>query len=267
MEIKNYYVPKDLDDALQKFMLSSDNHLLGGGAWIKNTLKHIDTAIELSHLVSNEITETNEFIEIGAMCTLHQISCHPALISYYDGILAQASKQIVGITVRNIATIGGTIVGKYAFSDLLTPLLAMNCQLLFHRKGIISLGDYLQSSERDKDILLKVMIQKTSSRGYFHKVSKTALDFSIVNLAIVKNNKTYSICVGARPQIASKAEKACELLNSSAKINNDIIEKSAKIAIEELTFSSNFRGSLEYRKMVTETYIIRGLKEVTDNAC
>lgn len=266
MEIKNYYVAKDLDDALQKFMLSSDNHLLGGGAWMKNSLRHIDTAIELSHLVSNDITETKEFIEIGAMCTLHDLSIHPAIIKYYDGILAQASKQIMGITVRNIATIGGTIAGKYAFSDLLTPLLAMNCQLMFYRQGIITIEEYLQSAIREKDILLKVLIKKSTAKGYFHKVAKTALDFSIVNVAVVKDNQNFSVCVGARPQIAAKAFKACELLNSSGVINQEIIEKAAKMAADELTFSSNFRGQAEYRKMVTETYIKRGLQEVITNA-
>lgn len=263
MEINNYYVAKSLDEALMVFKQRSDNYLIGGGAWMKNSLKQINELIELSHLVSSEIINNADFIEIGAMCTLHQLSQYPLLNTMYDGIIAQACQLVMGITIQNIATIGGTIMGSYAFSDLLTPLLAIDCILNFHHLGKISLSDYLLLTHHEKDILLSILIEKKNSKGYFHKVSRTALDFSILNLAIIRENHQFKIVVGARPGIATFANEANRFLSSNLIIDKDILMKASQLAANELSFSSNFRAQAEYRKSLAQTYILRGLLEVT----
>jgi CO/xanthine dehydrogenase FAD-binding subunit len=267
MEIKTYYIPQNLDDALEKFNQGSGNCLLGGGAWIKNTLHKIDTAIELSNLVSNEIKDAKNHIEIGAMTSLSDLVTNPLVNQIYDGILSKAAASIMGVALRNVATIGGSIVGKYAFSDLLTPLLAMDCLLVFHHQGEMKLSEYLDQTTRVKDILLKVIIDKVPAKGYFHKVARTSLDFSILNVAIIRHQFNFRICVGARPGIATCALKASDYLNHSKAIDSEIIRSAAKIACEELAFSSNFRAKADYRKLVCDTYISRGLMEVMEDEC
>ena len=263
MEIKNYYVAKSLDEALDVLKQHPENHLIGGGAWIKNSLKQINQLIELSNLVSSEITDNGERLDIGAMCTLHQISQCPLLNTLYDGIIAKTCQSVMGITVQNIATIGGTIIGKYAFSDLLTPLLAIDCTLIFHLQGKMKLSEYLSLSHVEKDILLSIQIDKKNSKGYFHKISRTALDFSILNLAVVRENDAFRITVGSRPGIAVYASEANRFLSSNKIIDKEIMMKAAEIAANELSFTSNFRAQADYRKSLAQTYILRGLLEVT----
>jgi len=265
MEIKQYLVPKTLDEAIQVLNQSPDNHVFAGGAWIKNTIKKVDTAIELSNLVSSKIVQNHNTIEIGAMCTLHDLEKNPILNQVYGGIIAKASQSIMGITVKNIATIGGTIAGKYSFSDLLTALLAIDVTLVFHHKGRMKLSEFLNTTSPTKDILLKIEIEQTNGVGYFHKVSRTSLDFAIINVAIVKENCQYSIVVGARPGTAVYANQAMDYLNKLSIITNEEIEKASQIALSELSFSSNFRGSAEYRKSLAQVYVKRGLKEVASH--
>ena len=262
MEIRNYLVPKSLDEAVTVLNQSPDNHVFAGGAWIKNTLKRIDTAIELSHLISSNILEYPDHIEIGAMTTLHDLESSLLLNHYFDGIIAKASQSIMGITVKNIATIGGTIAGKYSFSDLLTVLLALDVTLSFHKKGFVKLSSFLTTNYPQKDILISISIDKNIAFGYFHKVSRTSLDFAIINVAVTYQNNRYFIVVGARPGTAAFALKAMNYINELKQITEEDIEETCRIASDELSFSSNFRGTKEYRKTLAYVYVKRGLKVV-----
>lgn len=266
MEIKNYYVPTSLDDALFVLNQSPDNHVFAGGAWIKNTIKKMDTAIELSSLVGSTIKEYPDIIEIKAMCTLHELEASPILNHYFGGIVAKASQSIMGITVKNIATIGGTIAGKYSFSDLLTVLLALDVTLVFHQKGQVKLSEFLYTNYPQKDILLSINIDKNNTLGYFHKVSRTSLDFAIINVAVTNFNGHYTIVVGARPGTAAYAIKAMNYLSHLNHLTDEEIEKASEIAADELSFASNFRGTKDYRKILASVYVKRGLKAVSQDA-
>ena len=265
MEIRNYLVPKSLDEAVIVLNQSPDNHVFAGGAWIKNTLKKIDTAIELSTLIDSKIKEYPNYIEIGAMCTLHDLEESALLKQYFGGIIAKASQSIMGITVKNLATIGGTIAGKYSFSDLLTALLAIDVTLVFHSKGKLKLSTFLTTNYPVKDILLSIIIEKNQTLGYYHKVSRTSLDFAIINVAVTNNNNRYSIVVGARPGTAAFALNAMNYINQLKNITEQDIEKTCELAADELSFSSNFRGTKEYRKSLAFVYIKRGLKAVINH--
>jgi CO/xanthine dehydrogenase FAD-binding subunit len=50
------------------------------------------------------------------------------------GILVSAVSQIMGVAFRNGATVGGSVAGKFPFSDLITPLLALDTTLIFYPK-------------------------------------------------------------------------------------------------------------------------------------
>lgn len=170
----------------------------------------------------------------------------------------------MGVGIRNIATLGGSVMGKYAFSDLFTPLLVMDASLIFYKKGEMSLSKFLQTKKMEKDILVKIVIPKNNSIGYFHKVQKTRLDFAVVNVAISKNDKI-DIAIGARPSIAARPTNAIDYINTQETINEEVIKETARIAIEELKFSTNSKSGAEYRTLVAATYLKRGLKEVMSN--
>ena len=96
-------------------METSGAEIIGGGAWLKMMPKRISEAIDLSGLGLDEITQTDSEIQIGCMVTLRQVEKYPAFSELYNGIIAKSAGSIMGITVRNIATLGGTAAGKYGF--------------------------------------------------------------------------------------------------------------------------------------------------------
>ncbi|MBU1145815.1 MAG: FAD binding domain-containing protein [Firmicutes bacterium] len=263
MKVQQYYNASSLEEAYQMLLLSNKNMIIAGGAWLKLSVKSVDTLLGLEHLGLDEIVENKAQIEIGSMVPLRQIETNPALIELASGILPFAIHNVMGVPIRNVATLGGTVMGKYGFSDILTALLVMNARLVFYHLGEVSLEEHLNSSRKDKDILLKIIIPKSKMSGFFKKVAITALDFAIINVALSYSSDKIMISVGARPALASLAKEAMAYFNSQSNITDDVIETCANIVINELSFGSNSRSSAEYRKNLAKVYISRGLKEVT----
>lgn len=262
MKIKEIIFPKTIDEAYNIISKYPKSIVIAGGAWLKFVSPEADYGIDLSDLGLNRIIETKDEIEIEAMTTLNQVENHPAIIQLGGGILSKSIGSILGVPFRNIATFGGSIFGKYGFSDILTPLLCFDVKLNFYHHKTMNLEDYLNQKERFNDILISVIIKKTSGLGYFKKVSNTILDFSIINIAVSYFKGNISIVVGARPGIAKKAYHAMNLAHSKQSLKEEDITLIAETAINELTFGSNHLASLEYRKEVAKVYIERGLKEV-----
>ncbi|MBE0701219.1 MAG: FAD binding domain-containing protein [Acholeplasmataceae bacterium] len=262
MEITTYYIAQTLEDAYQKLNANNQNAILGGGAWLKHATKHVDTMIDLSNLHLDEIEDRPDVIEIGSCVTLRSLETNPLVQTIGQGFLSEASSQIMGTGFRNIATLGGSIVGKFPFSDLLTPLLTLNVTLRFYPKKEITLQDFLDQKGKVTEILTHIIIKKTKSVGFFKKIANTVLDFSILNVAILRD-KDIKIALGARPGKALLALDAMKMINQAEKIDDHVIEQAAKKVVETIRFSSDHRGSEDYRKALAVTYVSRGIKEVT----
>ena len=261
MNVQSYVMAQSCDEAYNLLQKDPKNKILGGGAWLKISVKEIHNLISLEALNLNGISESEGIIRIGAMTCLHEIELNDVIQTSHSGILNQAISKIMGMNIRNLATIGGSVMGRFSFSDLIPVLLVMDASLVFHHHGRVSIQDFLNDRKYLKDILKYVEIKKSSDSGYFKKVSITALDFSIVNIAMIKG-KTIKIAVGSRPGMAELALKAMAFINQEKTIDEHVIDRTASIAIDELNLGENLRGSKAYRETLVKTYIKRGLRQV-----
>ena len=87
--------------------------------------RNLMTAIDLSGLGLDQISETEDEFVIGCMATLRDLEVHPGLNAYTDGAVKQSVCHIVGVQFRNCATVGGSIYGRFGFSDVLTMFLGL----------------------------------------------------------------------------------------------------------------------------------------------
>jgi putative selenate reductase FAD-binding subunit len=149
VKINSYHSVKSLEEAYKLLNENKQNAIVAGG--------------DLSELGIDQIVETEDSFEIGSMATLRQVEKHEGLMKHYDGALSNALSHIMGVPIRNVATIGGSIIGKYSFSDVLPPLLLMDVELEFYKKGRLSLEDFLVSKDRSTDILVKSGILKAKA--------------------------------------------------------------------------------------------------------
>jgi len=265
MEIVNYFKAQNVEEAHKKLIEDPSNLIIGGGAWLRLSSKTVETAIDLEHVGLNKIVETDSSIEFDASVTLRELEKTEALKNLFNGIVNKGVNGIMGVALRNLATVGGSIFGKYSFSDFITPLLAMNVEVELYKVGRMKLEDFLKFRLKEKDILLKLIVKKEEGLGYYYKMKKTGLDFAVINVAVSLSNSKFKIVVGARPSLAAYALEAMEFINSQKEITKEIIEETVSIAVKELKFGTNSKASKEYRIELAKVYIRRGLNEVTNN--
>ncbi|OGO78128.1 MAG: FAD-binding protein [Clostridiales bacterium GWB2_37_7] len=257
MKIKEYIKPVSIAEAYE--LCSKGAVAIGGGAFLNLGERVIDQAVDLSGLDLDYIQERDSHIEIGAMATLREIETSSILKENFDGVLSKTAASIMGVQVRNISTIGGSIYGKFGFSDIITILLALDAKVELYHACCMDLESYL-NSDMDKDIILKIIIKKNVSHAAFESVRKTETDFSILNAAAALVDGHLRLSIGARPGKAKLARGAIGFL--------DIVEASeagttlAVLASEELQFGSDIRGSEEYRRNLCKTLVKKCVQEV-----
>ena len=154
--IQKYIRAKSLEEAWE-LNQNKRNRILGGMLWLRLGKGSVNTAIDLCDLGLNTIEETEEQFSIGAMTTLRDIELHESLNAYTGSAIANAVKDIVGVQFRNMATVGGSIWGRFGFSDVLTVFLAMDAYVELYKGGIIPLEQFAKMKQ-DNDILIRLIV-------------------------------------------------------------------------------------------------------------
>ena len=143
--------PSSLEEAYEILMKRKNNIVIGGSAFLRMGEKRIGTGIDLSNLNLNLIEETEDYIEIGAMTTLRDLEVSPILNNYFDKVIPNSVKDIIGVQFRNVATVGGSVFSRYGFSDLIVALLSLDTEVELYKGGKMSLEEFL-NKEYEKDL-------------------------------------------------------------------------------------------------------------------
>lgn len=262
MEINSYHKAKSLKEAYEVLNKNPKNSILGGGTWLKQSSSNVNTLIDLVDLDLDQIVETKEKIQIGALVTLREMETNKAVKDLGEGFVTDSLSHILGVGFRNVATIGGTISGRYAFSDIITTLLTLDVDLVFFPKNEMSLEAFLAAKGKMDSILTHVVIKKTSGKGFFKKVSASTLEFAILDIAVFQQNNQYKISLGSRPSVAMLSHEAANFLNKHKNLTEEDIDQAAQIVIDTIKLGTNKAASQEYRKVLAKTYVKRGIREV-----
>lgn len=255
MKIKEYISPTSIKEA---YTLINDNKkavLVAGGAYLRLQKRQVPLAIDLSNLGLDYIIEEDNFLKIGSMTTLRSIEVSEACKSKINGVLSNGVKQIASLQLRNIVTMGGSICGKYNFSDILPVLIALNAHLRFYKSGNVSIQDFLKDDLKN-DILLEISID-LNQEGIVKFLKKTYKEYSLINVALVKQEGDYRIAVGGRPGRGAYAKLASKILTTEQNI-----DKVCEILAEELVFKDDYRVSGDYRKSIAQSLLKEAYKEL-----
>ena len=157
IKIKDYVRVGSLEEAYELNQKRSAC-ILGGMLWTKMGQRQVQTAIDLSGLGLDQIEESEEEFSIGCIVTLRQMEEHEGLNAYTDGAARESVRSIVGVQFRNLATVGGSIFGRFGFSDVLTLFLALDTEVELVHAGRMPLAEFA-CSKRDRDLLVRLIVK------------------------------------------------------------------------------------------------------------
>ncbi|MDD2957270.1 MAG: FAD binding domain-containing protein [Lachnospiraceae bacterium] len=294
MKIKQYVRPASLEEAYELNQKKSAR-ILGGMLWMRLGRGMVQTAVDLSGLGLDQIVETQEEFSIGSMVTLRTLEQHEGLGRYTQGAMREAVHSIVGVQFRNLATVGGSIWGRFGFSDVLTLFLALDTWVELYQGGLVPLAKFAEM-KKDNDILVRLIVKKRAQKTVYLSFRNTRTDFPVLTCAVCMENgpeaQGYAV-IGARPgralcfalgrELSDAAAESRRSTSSARGLQKDMpaeralsesvpIESAAseklELAVRELVqkvpMGSNMRASAEYRSHLAEVLIRRGLKKLQE---
>lgn len=193
------------------------------------------------------------------MVTLRDLELHEGLNSYSCGAVRHAVKDIVGVQFRNMATAGGSIWGRFGFSDVLTVFLAMDTYVELYKGGIVSLEEFA-SMKADNDILVRIIVKKTPGKVVYTSMRNQRTDFPVLACAVSCIDGEYKLSIGARPVRAAVFRDEKEILSGG--ITEQSTKDFAEYAGEVVHTGSNMRGSAAYRTRLVKVLTERSLREL-----
>lgn len=249
LNIQTYVRAKSLEEA---YTLNQKRNarVLGGMLWLKMASNTVGTAIDLCELGLDTIEEDETGFTLGAMATLRMLEQHPGLAAYTQNAAATAVQDIVGVQFRNMATVGGSVWGRFGFSDVLTLLLAADARVNLYKAGTLPIETFAVMPY-DRDLLVSVTVPKYRDAAFAYKAMRIQrTDLPVLNCALARLDGEYRLAVGARPG------KAMLLRDENGLLADGITPESAAAfaayAAQNVPTGANARGSAEYRTHLVE---------------
>ena len=229
--IREYKKVQSLEEAYELNQKKS-NRIIGGMIWLKMETLNVGTAIDLSDLGLDAVEETETEFRIGAMTTLRTLETHEGLAAYTNGAMRESVRHIVGVQLRNLATLGGSLYSRFGFSDVLTMFLALDASVELYKGGIVPLSEY-----------------------DYRSVRPTKTDLPTLTCASVREGEGCRFVIGSRPAramiFAPEAGSA---------------EQMAEQVQREAVLGSNMRGSAAYRRKLVGTLVRRAAEALENTA-
>ncbi len=255
LRCNDYIFAESLEEAY-KLNQKKNNVIVGGNGWLKLRKRQWGTVIDLSGLGLDKIDENDEEFRIGAMVCLSDLENHKGLDKYTCGAVKDSLKHIVGTQFRNTVTVGGSIYGRFGFSDVLSIFMAMDSYVELYKGGIVVMSEFAKMPY-DRDILVNIIIKKKPLKIGYSSFRNQSTDFPVVTCAVAIGEGRIATVVGARPSKADIRTDSAEALEDI----NDYAIKTAK----SFDYQSNMRASAEYREHIAKVLIKRTVERIINN--
>ena len=250
LKFKNYVKAASLEEAFT-LKQKKGSVVLGGMLWLKMQNRTVNTAIDLSGLGLDTIEEDEQEFRIGCMVTLRQLETDPAFNRYTNGMAREAVRHIVGVQFRNLATVGGSLFGRYGFSDVLSFFMALPAEVELYQKGRVPIAEFARM-KWDRDLLVRVIVKKVPLAVSYLTQRNTQTDFPVLTCCISQWDGMTRVVIGARPA------RAVLVVDEQGLYKNDGDWKALIAYVkEQVVVGSNMRASAEYRRHLIGVLIRR----------
>ncbi|MDF2500696.1 MAG: CoxM [Anaerosporomusa subterranea] len=266
-----YHEPSSSMQAVKMLSEFEDAKVLAGGtdllvgmrkgALLPKHIINIKTALELSGINAGP-----DGIAIGAATTMYETEKYLHHLPEYH-VLCQAIHHVASCQIRNRATVAGNLCNASPAADTASALLAMGASvkvLGVNGERIIPIDKLFvrprQTTLAQDELITAVLlpIMKGMNGIFLRKSRRPSVDLATVNVAVVTDNKTVRIALGAVAPTVVRAIEAEELLNREG-LNQTTAVAAAKLAQRSASPISDLRGTKEYRLELVQVLTERAL--------
>ncbi len=225
--------------------------------------------------------ESGKGIRLGALTSISAIE-QSTLIQSTCPVLAESASVLGSPSIRNLASIGGNVGRASPASDMIPSLIVLNANVFVEGpKGKRELEVEKMFSGPGKTILSSGElitsffipgVAESSGAAYF-KLGRTAgIDCCLVGAAASitlsgKDNeaKEARIALSAVAPVPLRGKKTEEVLLSGS-LSEGRIKEAARVAAEESSPITDFRGSASYRQEMVRVLTYRAISRALEQA-
>lgn len=256
LQFRSYVRAESLEQAYT-LNQNRSSRLVGGMLWLRTGTGAAGTAIDLSGLGLDTVEHRDGSFVLGAMTTLRTLELHPELNARTGGAFAKALSPIVGVQFRNMATVGGSVWGRFGFSDVLTLLLALDAEVELYHAGRMPLARFAELPQ-DRDLLVRIFVPDRPIKVNYQAVRIARTDLPVLTCAAaLPENGPARVAVGARPMRAMPVPDPAGLLADG--LTPEKIAAFSEQAAQTVPTGSNSRGSAAYRTHLVKVLTARAL--------
>jgi aerobic carbon-monoxide dehydrogenase medium subunit len=274
-----YYAPRSLGDAV-KFLSEhkDDVKILSGGQSLlplmKMRLSKPCFIVDIGRIPNlDTITEENNSLIVGALVTHEQIEFSD-LLKAKCPLLPQTATTIADVQVRNRGTLGGSIAHADPAGDWPAAIMALDAEIKIVGPGgerwvmcgEFFLGLLMSVLEPDEIVTaIKVPITGNDKTAYL-KAAPRSSGFAVVGVAVRLGVDASGNCNRAAIGITGVTDKAyrperAEQMLTGKKLDVKSMEAAAVESTRNIEIIEDINGSSEYRKHLTEVYVVRAIQE------
>jgi aerobic carbon-monoxide dehydrogenase medium subunit len=256
-----YARASDLDEALELLGDPDAKAIAGGQSLIpvmKLRIARPSLVVDISRLELRGIEERDGELHIGALTTWAELAAAEALSRPAVTVIAECARGIGDLQVRNLGTIGGSVVHGDPASDMPAALLALGARLTIRsiqgeREALLAdvlVGPFMTSlgpQELVTDVV--VPLPARGSGSAYVNVEHPASGFALAGAAAVSGpgGETVALTgVGATPFVLPSGDPRASVVQAEV-------------------FGDRF-ASVEYRREIAATLAERALERARERA-
>lgn len=231
--------------------------------------------VSLASMGLDSITETNNEVRIGSTATFTDIKENDIIKRNFP-VLIETINELAGVSVRNIATIGGNVMNASPAADIVPTIMVLGA--VFVLKGVngereVDSKDFFTGPGKtvagNQEVLKEIIIKKQKGFSSFIKLGRRKAEtLSVVN-ASAYIEKENNICTAARISVGSVAPTVLRCKDvEDALIGKELTKENMKVAslkvLDAISPIDDIRATAWYRNKVAPVIVRRAIESAAD---
>jgi CO/xanthine dehydrogenase FAD-binding subunit len=248
--------------------------LAGGTSLARAGTASVRTLVDVTRLGLDELEARGAHVYIGANVRAESLARSALLDDCGDGILRRAASHVGSRLIRNAATLGGSLVAVYPWSDLALAVRALDVgiEVLGPGARVVPVDEFFARHPRTwlqpGSFVRGIRVARCPDRagGAYLKFSRTRVDDALataaahVHLGPDGRCRWARVVVGAVRPVPTRCESAERILFGEEP-SDRLFREAARAARDAIRPLADPRAGREYRSALIEVLVRRTLTE------